>query len=344
MSVHQPVPQISAPHVGATPDDADLPEIAVIVPVYKGAAMLGELVRRLRETLRGINARYQIVLVDDRSPDDSWTGILAESAADPGVLGVRLSRNFGQHAAISAGMAHARARWYVVMDCDLQDPPEAIADLYRHAIETGADVVIAERETSGLGAGRNLGSTLFNTALRWSSGLEVSSKFGNFRIFSDKVAAAFRAYPEQLRLFPAIMTQLGFETRRLRLPRNERAEGKSSYNLFKLAKLGLETIIAYSEKPLWLMTGVGVAVCIASVLFGLTITVNALVNGISVPGYASLASLISFLGGLQVFLISLVGLYVGRALAEAKRRPVFIVDTLAAADAPGTPPRPKDTP
>lgn len=320
---------IRAPHVGLPAGAEPRAEVAVVVPVYKGEAFLVELVTRLHGALQSISQSYQIILVDDRSPDGAWSLIEQMAEADSRVTGVRLSRNFGQHPAISAGIAYARADWYVVMDCDLQDPPEAIKALYEHVTKIGADVVIAERETSGLAAGRNIGSAIFNSSLRWASGMNVSSKFGNFRIFSNKVASAFRAYPEQFRLFPAIMTQLGFDTRHLVLSRHQRPTGKSSYNIFTLAKLAIETIVAYSEKPLLLMVALGTFVCGASLLFGMGIVLSALINGATVPGYATLASLISFLGGLQIFLVSLVGLYVGRALAEVKHRPVFIVDEIS---------------
>ncbi|OLF81347.1 hypothetical protein AWH62_01355 [Maricaulis sp. W15] len=212
------------------------------------------------------------------------------------------------------------------MDCDLQDPPEAIAGLYDHARENPVDVVIAARKSSGLGAGRNLGSAIFNSTLRWASGLEVSSKVGNFRIFSDQVAQAFRQYPEQLRLFPAIMSQLGFEKAFLELDRNERTIGKSSYNILSLARLGVETIIAYSEKPLWIAAFVGFVVSFLSVLFGLYTLITSFWLGVEVPGYASLAILLTFLSGAQVSLVSFVGLYVGHTLSEVKRRPIFIVE------------------
>lgn len=320
-------PAIDTPHVAACAEPASAPEIAVIVPVYLGEPFVDELVDRLHSTLQRIVADYQIVLVDDRGPDQSWPLIKAQAAKDSRVIGVRLSRNFGQHPAISAGIAHAKAKWYVVMDCDLQDPPEAIADLYRHALETHADVVLAERASSGLGAGRNIGSAAFNGALKWLSGLDVSAKVGNFRIFSDRVAQAFRAYPEQLRVFPALMSQVGFEVRHLLLPRDERAGGKSSYTFFKLLQLALSTVITYSEKPLWILVGAGLTICGLAFLYGLWIVAGALIFGSAVPGFATLASLIAFLGGMQIFLVSFVGLYVGRVLAEVKSRPTFIVET-----------------
>lgn len=319
---------ISTPHVVAHVEDSQKPEVAVIVPVYMGAAFLNELVKRLHETLQTIHHDYQIILVDDRGPDNSWELIEEEAQADPRVIGVKLSRNFGQHPAISAGIAHSNANWYVVMDCDLQDPPEQIERLYKHAQENDFDIVIAKRETSGLGQDRNLGSKLFNGVLRWASDLDVSSKYGNYRIFSDKVAHAFRAYPEQLRFFPALMSHLGFAQDKLLMPRDERPQGKSSYSLMKLAKLALENIIAYSEKPLWFSVGIGLTMCGASTLYGLYILIRALFLGFDTPGFATIVTLITFFGGVQLFLLSLVGLYVGRAIAETRGRPTFIVDTV----------------
>lgn len=321
---------IAAPHAPLADADPDAPEIAVVIPIYKSGEFIAELVARLHATLRPISERYQIVLVDDRSPDEAWSLILHEVQVDPRVMGVRLSRNFGQHAAISAGLAHARARWYVVMDGDLQDPPEAIADLHARAALAQRHIVIAARAVSGLGIGRSIGSAIFNTTLRWASGLDVSSEIGNFRIFSHRVAEAFRRYPEQLRLFPAIMSQVGFESERLVLPRHERPRGRSSYNFVKLARLAFETIVAFSERPLRYMAAAGFTVCILSALYGLFVIVRTVVFGTVVPGFATIAAMLAFLGGVQISIMSFVGLYVGRVLAETKRRPVFIVDEVSA--------------
>lgn len=318
---------LSAPHVGAHTAAAPTAEVAVIVPVYMGEAFVEDLVQRLHDTLQRISSHYQIVLVDDRAPDNSWVLIEAEAHKDDRVLGVRLSRNFGQHPAISAGIAHASAKWYVVMDCDLQDPPEAIFDLYQAAHDNNTDIVIAERVSSGLGLGRNIGSAVFNSSLRWLSGLDVSAKVGNFRILSHRVAEAFRAYPERLRLFPAIMSDLGFSRSSILISRSQRTHGSSSYNLIKLAKLAIETILAYSEKPLWLMAAVGSVVCGGAITYGIFVIIQALFFGIPVAGFATLVILLLFFGGFQIMLISIVGLYVGRTLDEVKHRPTFIVES-----------------
>ena len=319
-------PRLQAPFVPETPTAPRPNRIAVIVPVYKGAAFLDELVERLHVSLQKVSEFYQIVLVDDRGGDRSWELIEAAAARDGRVVGIRLSRNFGQHPAISAGIAHADADWYVVMDCDLQDPPECIPDLFREAVETGLDVVVAQREESGLGRRRDLGSVVFNGILRWASDLDVSSRYGNFRIFSERVAQAVRAFPEQLRLFPALISHAGFSQGKLLLPRNKRPQGGSSYSFSKLVKLALENIIAYSEKPLWMAVGIALFACMMSGGYGLYIIARKLMFGFDVAGFATLAVLITFIGGLQLFVMSLVGLYVGRAIAETRGRPIFIVE------------------
>lgn len=318
--------KLSAPYADTTDLPAPSVDIAVIIPVYKGELFIDGLISRLEKTLRQITENYRIILVDDRYPDRSWELIQNHAMRDERVVGIKLSRNFGQHPAISAGIASVHAKWYVVMDCDLQDPPEAIFALYEAAVERGSDIVLAERSSSSSGAGRNIGSTLFNLILSWASGLMISSKFGNFRIFSDQVAEAYRHYPERLRLFPAILSQVGFTSTAVPIARERRSEGNSSYSLFKLTKLAFETIIAYSEKPLWLTASVGSVVCSLSFLYGLYIFVYALIVGTQVPGFTTLAILLSFFGGLHTFLTSLVGLYVGRNLDEAKSRPIYVVE------------------
>ncbi|MEL6827030.1 MAG: glycosyltransferase family 2 protein [Pseudomonadota bacterium] len=303
-------------------------DIAVIVPVYKGETFFGELVSRLEHSLSSCCDSFRIILVDDESPDQSWKLIESEASKNANLVGIKLSRNFGQHAAISAGFSIARAKWYVVMDCDLQDPPEQIPTLHKEALEHKVDIVRARRESSGLGLGRNIGSALFNSILRWISGLDVSSEYGNFRIISEKVANAYRAYPEQLRFFPAIMSQVGFRQIDIPLPRHERSSGGSSYSPIKLAKLALENMISYSEKPLWYGVGVGAVISAVSVAYGCVVLISALIQQSVVPGFPTLATLISVLGGVQIMLISLTGLYVGRVLNEARQRPIFIIDQM----------------
>lgn len=299
--------------------------ISVILPLYNNAGSFDELIDRLIGALSKITPDFKIICVDDRGPEPIWPLIQKRSNQDPRVEGIRLSRNFGQHAAITAGLSHADSDWLVVMDGDLQDRPEDIVPLHKHAKENNSDIVIAMRENSGLAWYRNLGSRGFNFIVRRFSGLPLSHRYGNYRIFSKKVLGAFLSYDEQMRLFPAIMAQLGYDPQYLELPRDKRKVGTSSYNISRLLSLAYSIIINYSTKPLIYVARLGVAISIASVGFALFLVTRYLMNGSEVPGWTSLMVLVSFFSGVQISLTSLVGLYVGQAFQETKKRPHFIV-------------------
>lgn len=300
--------------------------IAIIIPYYKSESTIEKMYVRIKESLGPISKDWALIFIDDNSPDDGWSVIEKLANQDSRVKGLKLSRNFGQHPAITAGIHYAKADWYVVMDCDLQDRPEDIPRLYNEAISKDVNIVIAERERHALGKKRKLGSVAFNSLLSWVSDLEVSEQIGNFRIFSENVAQAYRSFPEQFRFFPAIMAEIGFHPMKLLLPRDDREVGESSYSFGKLINLAIEAIISYSDKPLKLMVVVGSLVSIGAVIIAIVYFICALLGMFKVQGFASLfIALISF-SGLQVALISLVGLYTGQVLREAKERPIYIVE------------------
>lgn len=299
--------------------------VAVVVPVYNSAATLGELVRRLKTSLETFTQDYEIILVDDRGPQPVWPIIEKAGEADTRVKGVRLSRNFGQHAAITAGLNVACADWYVVMDCDLQDVPEDIPKLYQHAVQGGFDSVVAMRDAVDVRKRRKLGSFLFNKSLEHLADIPASSKIGNFRIFNEPMARAFRMYPEKMRLFPALMSHLGFNVGQLVLVRPDRIEGKSSYTFKKLFQLAFDGIISNTIRPMYYMAGFGFVVSICAIFMVFFFVYRKLVYGIDMEGWTSLMTALMFMGGIQIFVISFVGIYVGKVFFEVKDRPVFIV-------------------
>lgn len=302
--------------------------IAVVIPIYNSAASLQELIDRLQIQLGRISEDYKIYLIDDRGPQPVWPIIQTASDKDARICGIRLSRNFGQHAAITAGMDYADADWIVVMDGDLQDRPEDIPKLYDHAVQNGHHIVIAERETSALGWRRTLSSRIFNSVLRKVSGLNLSHKYGNFRIFSGSVADAYRKYREQMRLFPAIFGLIGFEPEFLLLGRDERPKGKSSYTLSKLIKLAFEAMIAYSAKPLLYLAVLGLIITTISAGFAVFVLARAVYFGSEITGWPSLIVAVTFFGGIQLFVTSFVGVYVGEVFKEAKARPIYLVESI----------------
>ena len=303
-------------------------EIAVVVPVYMGKAVLRRLCTRLVAALETITPNFSIVLVDDRSPDEAWPLIRELGREEPRIRGVQLSRNFGQHYALTAGVDHASAHWYVVMDCDLQDAPEDIPLLYAKVRE-GFDAIVGVRGKEGHGFLKRHASRLFYRAFNLLAGFELDWSVGNFRIFSDRVAEGFRQMREQMRLFPASLSYMGFSVGTLELPHHPREEGRSSYTFGKLARLASDAILAHSQTPLKIAVVVGLAMALLSILAGLAIAVRALVWGIPVTGWASLIVAVFVVGGAQIFITGIVGIYVGKTFEEAKKRPLYFVrDTM----------------
>jgi polyisoprenyl-phosphate glycosyltransferase len=304
------------------------PEIAIIVPVYNGRSMLRELCARLVRTLSTITEDFIVVLVDDAAPDNPWPVIRQISKENHRIKGVRLSRNFGQHYALTAGIDIVRARWYVLMDCDLQDAPEDIPLLYAKAIE-GHDVVAGVRKKEGHDQIKRRSSRIFYLLFRVLSGVKLDWSVGNFRIFSNAVADGFRSMREQLRFVPASFEWMGFETQYVELPHYPRAEGPSSYTIRKLMRLATNTIIAHSHVPLNIVAGLGFAMSSLTFVIALVYFGRALILGASVAGWTSLFVTLLFLSSFQIALMGVLGIYIGKTFDEAKRRPLYIVrDTL----------------
>lgn len=304
-------------------------EIAVVVPVYNSAATLQQLTTRLVNSLEQITTNFAIILVDDRGPQEVWPILIKMSAADDRIKAVRLSRNFGQHPAISAGISVANAEWYVVMDCDLQDLPEDIPKLYKHAVSNQYDSVIATRASHATSSERKLASFVFNKTIELLADIPASEKIGNFRIFNHSMAEAFRNHPEQMRFFHALMNNLGFNVTNIDVERPSRAEGVSSYTMKKLIALAFDAIIANSIKPLYYMLFGGFCISFFSAMYGFFILFKKFITGIPIEGWASIITSLFFLSGVVIFTICLVGIYVGQVFFEVKRRPIYIVqDTL----------------
>ena len=300
------------------------PLISVVIPVYKAEKMLDELYRRLRDALETVSPRFEIVLVEDCGGDRSWEVIERLAAADPRVVGLQFSRNFGQHYGITAGMDHCRGDWVVVMDCDLQDAPEEIPRLYAKAQE-GYDVVLAlrgERQDPPL---KRLTSALFYKLFSYLADIEFDGDSGNFRIMSRQVVRNFNRMREQLRFFGGQVQWMGFPTTGIRVQHAERLEGTSTYTFAKLWKLAADTIIAYSDKPLRMAARLGMTMAAVSLAFGAFILVRSLAQGSAIPGWSSLIVSLYFIGGLIIGILGIMGVYLGKTFDESKKRPLYIV-------------------
>lgn len=304
---------------GAGPDD-----IAVVVPVYMGKRMLAELCERLVAALETFTERFAIVLVDDRSPDNAWPLICELGRADPRIKGIQMARNFGQHHALMAGIDHARARWYCVMDCDLQDAPEDVPLLFAKTAE-GYDIVVGVRRKEGHGFLKRRQSRLFYAVFNLLAGIDLEWDVGNFRVFSDRVARGLREMREHVRFLPANLKVMGFEVGSVALPHHERAAGKSSYTFIKLFRLASDIILAHSQTPLKLAATLGFVMAFVSFAIALGLIARNLIWGASVVGWTSLIVAVFIVGGIQIFVTGVVGIYVGKCFEEAKRRPLYFV-------------------
>lgn len=300
------------------------PHTSVVIPVYKAEHCLDELYRRLKTALENISTNFEIILVEDCGGDKSWQVIERLAATDPRVRGIQFSRNFGQHYGITAGLDHCHGDWVVVMDCDLQDRPEEIPRLYAKAQE-GYDIVLARRGARRDPPLKRMTSWLFYKLFSYLADIEYDGDSGNFRIMSRKVVANFRHMGEQLRFFGGLVQWMGFPTSSIEVEHAERYEGKSTYTFAKLWKLAVETIIAYSDKPLRLAVRLGFLMAFFSFCYGAYILGHALFYGSSVPGWNSLIVSLYFIGGIIITILGVIGIYLGKTFDESKKRPLYIV-------------------
>lgn len=300
------------------------PLISIVSPVYHGEKLVQELVSRCKASLGTITEDYEILLVNDASPDGSWQEILRACRQDPRVKGIDLSRNFGQHYAITAGVRHAAGQWVVVMDCDLQDRPEEIPNLYRKAQE-GFDIVFARRVQRKDAFAKRMSSALFYRTFKLLSGMESDRTVANFGIFHHRVIEAFNTMPERMRFFPTQVNYLGFRRTAIDVEHAARAEGKSSYRLGKLLGLALDVIVANSNRPLQFAVGLGFGMSTVAFLLALYNLVAKWIGIIWVPGYTTTVFSIWFVGGLMLFVMGIMGLYVGKIFDQVKGRPLFVV-------------------
>jgi glycosyltransferase involved in cell wall biosynthesis len=300
------------------------PQVSVVSPVYGCAGCIERLCERIFAALQPVACDVEIVLVCDASPDDAWARIREVAALDPRVRGLRFSRNFGQHAAISAGLAAARGEWIVVMDCDLQDPPEAIPALLARAHE-GFDVVVAERKQRRDNWFKRGASRAFYATLGYLTGERYNAETANFGAYHRAVVDAILALPESARFFPLLVRWVGFRRTTLPVQHAERDSGRSGYNLRKALQLALDAIMSFSDRPLRLVVRIGMLFALVSFLFVAYSITRYVAGDIAVAGFTSIIASVWLVGGVSIACLGVVGLYVGRIFGEAKRRPHYIV-------------------
>jgi dolichol-phosphate mannosyltransferase len=302
-----------------------MPHLSVVIPVYRAEACLDELTRRLTSALEQITPDFEILFIEDAGADRSWERISTLGQRDHRIKGIKFSRNFGQHHAITAGLDLADGDWVVVMDCDLQDQPEEIPKLYHKALE-GYDIVLAVRGERQDGRLKIWFGRQFYRILSYLTDAEWDNRIGSFRIMSGKVVRNLRQMREQLRFLAGMVHWLGFRTAKQEVQHAERLAGKSSYGLRRLAKLAAGCMVASSEKPLKFSVMLGLGFSVGAFCYGVWIIYLKLVHGIPVEGWTSLMVSLYLLSGLVLLNLGIVGLYVGRIFIETKGRPLYIIE------------------
>lgn len=299
-------------------------KIAVVVPVYQAGEIIDELCIRVIDNLSKITHKFEIILVDDSSSDNSWDKIKENSLKDQRVKGYLLSRNFGQHHAITAGLDIVSAEWIIVMDCDLQDNPDEIINLYQEAIK-GFDIVLAARKNRKDHIFKRITSKFFYVVLSFFSGLKFNGEVGNFGIYNNKVVKNINEIREPFRFFVSSVKWLGFKSTTINVSHEKRFEGKSSYNFKKLLSLSINIIISFSNKPLKMMIFTGFGFILFSFLFIVYTLYLKLIGQITELGYTSIISSIWLLSGVILFSSGILGIYIGKIYDGIKNRPLYII-------------------
>jgi dolichol-phosphate mannosyltransferase len=300
---------------------------SIVIPVFNEESVLPILLHRLDALMEKLDGPSETIFVDDCSTDTSSIVLQAKARHDPRYRYIGLSRNFGHQAAITAGMDAASGDAVIVMDADLQDPPEVVCDLIARWKE-GYELVYARRlSREGEGAFKRASASLFYRLLGRLSSISIPADVGDFRLIDRKVLDAFRAMPEQDRFVRGMFAWLGFRQTEVTFHRMPRAGGETKYPFWRMLRLAMNGVVGFSDAPLRLAIWCGLAVSGLALLYGLYVIGLWLAASHLVAGWSSTIVVISFLVGINMLMTGIMGLYIGRIHAEVKRRPLYVVTT-----------------
>ena len=300
-------------------------DISVVIPVYGCREAVPELHRRLVNVLEAAGKSFEIIMVDDHCPQDSWVEIEKLCQVDKRVVGIKLSRNFGQMRAITAGLQKSVGDLVVVMDCDLQDRPEFLP-LFLEKIDEGYDIVYSKRKDRKDSFIVKAFSRMFYALYNRLSDMKYDFEVGNYSIARRKVVDAFLTMREQNRDYIMFLMWLGYKDTTIEIESDERFAGKSSYTFSKKVNLAISLITEQSDKPLIMSVKIGFFISLAAMVFLIYLLVRYFAVGDLDMGWPSTIAAIYFMGGLMLSALGIVGIYIGNIFAESKGRPIFVVD------------------
>jgi polyisoprenyl-phosphate glycosyltransferase len=299
--------------------------ISVVIPAYNEERCLGELHERLSPVLRDTGLEYEILFVDDGSTDGTFRELSRLSREDGCVRALRLSRNFGHQAALTAGMARARGEAVVTMDADLQHPPELIPDLVAKWRAGNEVVYTVRRKTADSGLSKDMTANLYYRLLNFLSPISIVPGAADFRLLDRKAVDALNAMPERARFFRGLVPWIGFRQTAVTFDAPERFSGETKYSFLKMFRLALHGILSLSAMPLRMATLVGATVVAIGLVYGVYVVWTATFNPESQQGWASIILVALLLGGTQIFFMGVIGEYLARVFEEVKGRPLYLV-------------------
>lgn len=300
--------------------------ISIVVPMYNEEAVFHKLFEVLNKTLSQLDVEYEVVCVDDGSKDKTRALLESKAKEDPRVKAVILSRNFGKEAAMTAALDYASGEAVIPIDADLQDPPELIGQMVEKWRE-GFDVVYAKRVSRATDTPMKRNTAgLFYRVFNMLSEIPIPENVGDYRLMDRRVVEAIKRLPEKDRFMKGLFCWPGFSNTTIEFERQERADGETKFNYWKLWNFALNGITSFSSFPVRIGVYLGLIVSVIAFIYGAIIVLKTIITGVDVPGYASLMVVMLFLGGIQLFFLGLLGEYIGRIYKEVKGRPIYIVE------------------
>jgi dolichol-phosphate mannosyltransferase len=314
-----------------------MPTLSIVVPCFNEEACLGELHQRLSDAARSaVGDDYEIVLVNDGSTDGSWAAMEQMAARDAHLVAINLSRNHGHQLALTAGLDFSRGDKVLIIDADLQDPPELLTGMLKTMESEHADVVYGVRKSRrGETAFKRATAHGFYRLLSRATEVDIPVDAGDFRLMSRRALDALLAMPEQARFVRGMVAWIGFRQAPFAYDRQERFAGETKYPLKKMMRFAFDALTGFSSAPLKLASHAGLWLSLGSVLLILYIA-YAWIAGQSIQGWTSLMLVVVVLGAIQMFVLALMGEYIGRLYNEAKRRPLYVVQEVAGGERPDT--------
>ena len=303
---------------------SNMSHISVVIPVLNEETLIDELVKRVKTNIEKITKDFEIIIVDDGSDDETWNKVKHYALEDIRIKGIKFSRNFGHHYAITSGLNSSSGDWVVVMDGDLQDRPEVIPSLYQQALE-GFEVVFVSRVNRPEKMYYKILQKIFYRLLNLLSGLNFDSSQANFSIIKRNVVQAFNNFPENSRFYVSTIKWLGFKSSSITADHGMRFSGRPSYTLSKRFKLASDIILAFSNKPLRFIVYLGLYSSIASIIFAFFMTFNKN-NLFVIPDERSMfLSILVLIGGCFFLALGILGIYIGNIYTQVKNRPLYVV-------------------